>query len=385
MKLVIVSTHPIQYQAPLFREISDRDGVELLVIFENKHGVIQAYDSGFQKNVKWDIPLLKGYESTFICEQKKSINRPRRFKKFYKLLENYNPDGILIHGWGSPLMMSAYLFARKLGIPSLTRTDMWLLDQPDSPILQLVRKIGLRQLFNSIDLVSSVGIRNKNFYRHHGVPEKKIRFAPYSVDNQFFRERRSNLPTKRNLKESEGIGRNKPVVLYVGKTLEIKQPDWLLNAFCRAVEPNEATLIIVGSGPLDRELQKLSRTKYSQHDIRLPGFINQSELPTYYKMSDVFVLPSKRENWGLVINEAMNFSLPIITTEVVGAAPDLVDENNGYIVPPEDTSYLSEKIAHLVSNSSLREQFGETSYKRIDNWGIAQTASGIIDSVKKLD
>src|SRR3990172_7079616 len=90
--------------------------------------------------------------------------------------------------------------------------------------------------------------------------------------------------------------------------------------------------------------------------VRIAGFLNQSELPAAYAAADVFVLPSAfHETWGLVVNEAMNFDLPVVVSDKVGCGADLIEPGrNGFIVPHDDTAQLAEAIGRLVGDAEMR-------------------------------
>jgi glycosyltransferase involved in cell wall biosynthesis len=152
----------------------------------------------------------------------------------------------------------------------------------------------------------------------------------------------------------------------------------LIDAFVSATDSGEAILLFVGDGRQRGTLEDLA-TKYGRDDdIRFAGFQNQGELPRYYEIADLFVLPSAQENWGLVVNEAMNFGLPIITTNVVGCASDLVDDSNGRVVPVDDVPALSRAIVELLRDPKQLEVLGRNSLDIIDNWGIDEAGDGIV-------
>jgi glycosyltransferase involved in cell wall biosynthesis len=118
-------------------------------------------------------------------------------------------------------------------------------------------------------------------------------------------------------------------------------------------------------------------------DVRFSGFLNQTEISRAYAASDMLVLPSKEgETWGLVVNEAMNFSLPVIVSDKVGCAGDLVvPSENGYIFPTGHAEALADHIGRLVNDGTRRETFGCRSLRMIEDWDISRTASGVIDAL----
>ena len=136
-----------------------------------------------------------------------------------------------------------------------------------------------------------------------------------------------------------------PVILFASKMIPRKRPMDLLRAYVKIQERINAALIFVGDG-IERSLLEAYTKDNNLKNVYFTGFKNQTELPYYFAIADVFVLPSDDEPWGLIINEAMNFGLPIVTTEVVGSAPDLVKDGiNGFIYPAGDI----EKLVNCLS------------------------------------
>src|SRR5205823_1561487 len=139
------------------------------------------------------------------------------------------------------------------------------------------------------------------------------------------------------------------------------------------------SLLIVGSGELEARL----RNKVIHEgipDVHFTGFLNRSQISQAYVAADIFTLPSRRhETWGIVVNEAMNFSLPIVVTDKVGCAGDLVrDGENGFIVSSQDPSELAGRLRELVRSPKLRQQFGRASHQIISRWTYEEAMSGVV-------
>jgi glycosyltransferase involved in cell wall biosynthesis len=139
--------------------------------------------------------------------------------------------------------------------------------------------------------------------------------------------------------------------------------------------------MIVGSGELELSL----RTKVAREqipDVHFAGFLNRSQISQAYIAADLFVLPSLRhETWGVVVNEAMNFSLPVVVTDKVGCADDLVlDGENGFVVSSEDSSELSERLRQLIKSDDLRHRLGSASRKIVSRWTHALAVNGVLDA-----
>ena len=119
--------------------------------------------------------------------------------------------------------------------------------------------------------------------------------------------------------------------------------------------------------------------------MRFLGFRNQSELPALYDLCDLFVLPSRFEPWGLVVNEVMNASRPVLVSDHVGAAPDLVtDGENGFVYPSGDVAALTSRLSQVLKSPALRARMGERSLKRISAWDFTAGRAGLLEALAKV-
>jgi glycosyltransferase involved in cell wall biosynthesis len=142
---------------------------------------------------------------------------------------------------------------------------------------------------------------------------------------------------------------------------------------------------MVGSGELEREL----RTFCAQHaldNVVFTGFVNQAELPAVYGASDVFVLPSEHEPWGLAVNEAMCAGLPVVVSREVGCTRDLVKDGiNGYTPAAGDVDSLARALRGLIEDEDLRRRQGQASLTRIQQWGYRQCLEGVRSALSGLE
>jgi len=338
-------------------------------------------DDGLGVEVVWDVPLLEGYDHKFFDDWSPlgGAETPLRFNPgMAKPLLRGDVDVLWTHGYEALTNWFLIAIARQQGIPIVLRGEA-MAGTADFP----PKRVLLRKLFARVDAFGTIGTKNERLYRNLGIESDRLFHAPYTVNNEFFRDRREELPDTATLKAESDIPTDRPAVLFVGKFLERKRPRLLLEAFLDGTNPGEATLVLVGDGKLRDDLERRVACSGCEDDIYFAGFVNQSELPRYYELADVFVLPSVTERWGLVVNEAMNFELPIVTTTAVGSAADLVDQSNGRVVPPDDEAALREAVTDLVRASpDERMALGAVSLDRISQWGIPAAADGIVDAVR---
>ena len=230
-----------------------------------------------------------------------------------------------------------------------------------------------------MDVFLTIGSRNAEFYQAYGVTVDRMVLTPYCVDNEsLFSARRADQALGTRPRERLGIGPSDPVLLFVGKLIDRKCPADLLHAYESLLRTHpRATLVFVGDGAqrddlaADAQLRELNR-------VHFVGFKNRTDIPAYYACADLFVLPSLHDPWGLVVNEAMCFSLPIVASTLVGSVSDLVHNGeNGFSFPAGDVEGLADCLQRLLDDSALRLRMGARSEKRIREWGYAECVQGI--------
>jgi glycosyltransferase involved in cell wall biosynthesis len=213
------------------------------------------------------------------------------------------------------------------------------------------------------------GSVNENFYKEYGVPKKKMIELHYSYGYEDFLTAAKELKLQRqNIRKYSGIKDNDFVLLFVGRLDEVKNIFTLLKAY-KGINYKNKKLFIVGDGPLRPQIEKYIKDLKIQ-GVNLKGFQQREYLINFYIVSDALVLPSTDEPWGMVINEAMCFGLPIIASDKVGAAVDLVQDGyNGFIFPSENIEKLADCIEKLINlTANQRQIFGGRSFEIINKW-----------------
>lgn len=386
LKLAYVTTHPVQYQAPLFRRIAARDDVDLKVFFSWDSGVKPTLDPGFSQTVVWDVPLLDGYAHEFVPNW---ARRPRT-SGFFGLvnpglvtsLRAFRPDAIVVHGYAHFTEHIAMVAGRLARVPVLLRGESHLLAERP-PWLRAAKRVGAAYLRRVLAGAVAIGSLNREYLRHYGFAEDRIFLAPYAVDNDFFQARAGEAEAlAARWREELGIAPDATVVGFAAKLSAVKGCGDLIEAFGRAAIPNSA-LVIVGDGPLRDELTRAA-ARFPDATIRFKGFVNQSEMPAAYAICDVFALPSRFEPWGLAINEAMNLARPVIVTDIVGCAPDLVSADNGWVFPVGDVAALTELLREALAGRERLAAMGRASLHRINSWGLAETAEGLVTAARTV-
>jgi glycosyltransferase involved in cell wall biosynthesis len=389
MRILFTLSHPIQYFSPLFKEMAKEPVFDLLVLYCSDENIKNDIDLGFGSKAKWDIPLLEGYNYRFL---KNNSWRPSVKNGFLglinisiaKLLKYEKGNLIVIHGWNYFTNILAVFIGKILGYKICIRGDNpYNQEILKSKTLLFIKNIVLGKLFfRLIDYFLYVGQQNKEFYKYYGAPERKLVFTPHAVDNNRFRDEfEKNRNKQIEIRKELSLPLNKNIILTSGKYIPKKRPMDLLNAF-HLLNDENAALVFLGDGELRSEMEEYIKLN-KLNDVYLTGFKNQSEIGRYYSSADIFVLPSGAgETWGLVVNEAMNFSLPLILSNQIGCMDDLLHEaKNGYQFECANVIDLKTKLQILLSDKILRDSFGKESIKIIENYSY----SSIIKSLKTLD
>ncbi len=300
-----------------------------------------------------------------------------------KYLKNNQYDAIVVGGYDSITTLLAYIYAMLKKIPIIFWCESTLFEKRPK-IVKLLKKFFLPKFFKGFSAFMVAGTRSKEYLLYYKVKPSKIFITPLTTDIKFF-STKSELyrKCKERIKQELKL-RFDRTILYVGKLIPEKGVVNLLKAYNTLIKKGyKLNLLIIGEGPLQSKILDYIK-RHNLNDVHLLGFVQHHELPKYYSVADIFVLPSLSEPWGLVINEAMASGLPIIATEFVGAAGDLIENGkNGYIVPSGDENALAESISNIISDSKLLRAMGNYSYKIIKEWNYEKGVRNFIAAVRK--
>lgn len=377
-KLAIISTHPIQYYAPVFQLLAKQ--IELKVFYTWGEQSLHKYDKGFKQHIEWDLPLLDGYAYTFLKNTAKEqgthhfrgIINPNLTKE----IEAYHPDGILIYGWAWHSHLKAMRYF-KGKIPVYFRGDSTLLN--NSPGLKSsLKSLFLKWVYRHIDTAFYVGSANKAYFKAYGLKESQLIFAPHAIDNDRFAINRNaeaqGLRKKLRIKETDIL------VLFAGKLEPIKNSSLLLRVF-QELNLTHVQLLFVGNGVTEDELKAMSEK--SAKNVHFIDFQNQTQMPVVYQACDLYCLPSRSESWGLAVNEAMASTKAVLVSDQVGCAHDLVGVENGAIFKSADPADLKQKLIALTANSASLKKMGENSSTKIQNWSFQKQVQAIVEYVSR--
>lgn len=383
-KLAIVTTHPIQYNAPLFALLGKRNRIHIKVFYTWGKSVLDSkFDPGFNKKIEWDIPLLEGYEYAFVnnvstrpgSHHYSGIINPTLIDE----IENWGADAVLVYGWSfkSHFNIIRFFYGKK---KILFRGDSTFV-APSSILKSFFRKRFLRYVYAHTDTCLYVGTHNKTYYLRAGVPERKLMFAPHAVDNERFafdEEKRSREAT--GWRKELGIPENAVCLLFAGKLVEDKNAQLLIETLKSVSNPFAYAVIIVGNGDFENNLKQMANGLSNVHFL---PFQNQAFMPVVYRLADIFIMPTRTsETWGLVINEAMACGKPVLVSDSCGAAIDLVKSGvNGFIFEAGNQQEFENKLNLMGTDKRKLQQMGMASASIIQNWSLQKLAEAVENAV----
>jgi len=386
-RLAIFTSHPIQYQAPLFRALAASETIEPTVYFASRHGADVAMDAGFGHAFRWDVPLLDGYAHTFLPNTagKPDVSRFRgvRLSGAEAVLASGDHDALLLLGWQTFAHVQMLRAAWRIGMPVILRGESTLQRAPARGVRASahrsvwlpIRQRLYRAAFGRIDAFLVIGSRNREYYRSFGVPDEKLFRAPYAVDNQRFALPAADRAAARaRIRTRLGVGPETLVVASSAKLIERKRPLDLVDAVAIVRDRGiDAHALFIGDGEEHAAIERRAHTRGNRSAVTMAGFVNQQELPSWYAAADALVLPSdSRETWGLVVNEAMAAGLPVVVSDAAGCSPDLVREGeNGFTYVCGDVAALADRLASIAAlGPEGRSDFGNRSRDIVKEFGI---------------
>jgi glycosyltransferase involved in cell wall biosynthesis len=389
-RLAVVTSHPIQYQGPLFRAMARE--IDLTVLFCCDHGQRPSYDKEFNTTFAWSQPITDGYAHEFVP----SIH-PRPAP--YGFLPLTNPglwtrltrerfDALMLVGWGFASCWIALAAARAHGLKVLMRGESGVDSYtPRSPFRSLARRGALELLFRNIDAFLSIGTHNADLYRSYGIDESRIFLTPYAVDNEFFLAQAAAVADQRAaLRAGLGVTDERPIVLTSGKLTERKAPLDLLRAFIRARREVTAKLVFLGDGPLRGEVEREAREAGIADDVLITGFRDQHELPAVYTAADLFAFPTHFETWGLVANEAMLCGLPVVCTDRVPAHKDLIiPGETGDVFPARDIDALAAILTRRLADPARLHAMGRAAREIVRGWNLEACVEGTMRALDHIE
>lgn len=368
MKVLYLTNLPIPYRVSFFQELGRL--CELTVLFERKTASDRNkmwFDENSRKNFRCIVlPGIRwGKDSAF---------NP----SVIKWLKDRSYDIVVVSGYSSPTEILAILYMKLKKIPFVMSTDGGFPSKKEPVLKKNFKKF----LVQAAGHWLASGAAAQKYLEYYGADPERIYHYPFtSLEKEDIQNEATGEDKKEAMKHLLGI--SGLVVLSVGRFIPLKGFDVLLKAW-RQVKDDNASLVIIGGGPQKQKYSEMIR-KLKLKNIKILDFMKKDMLKLWYRAADIFVHPTRYDSWGLVINEAMAQSLPVITTDRALAGMELVREGkNGFIVPADDADTLAQHIELLLSSKELRERMARHSNEIIKPYTIVNMAHAYLKAFEKI-
>lgn len=387
MKIAVLATHPIQYQAPWFRALDSHAEIDAEVWYCHNATPSEQGAAGFGINFDWDVSLLEGYKYRFLKnvaeEPTVAIFRGLNTPEVGDLVKHGRYDAIIVHGWHYRSAWQTMRACWKFGTPVMVRSDSHL--RTERGFTKPVAKWPLYRWFiPKLDACLAAGEWSKDYFLHYGARSERVFIVPHCVDTNYFRSAAAQLEVHRlELRESWDIDKDAVVFLFVGKFIEKKRPMDFIRSIERAAgDRNSIIGLMVGDGPLRADCEGYVEDR--KVPVRFTGFLNQTQIVTSYVAADALVLPSDGgETWGMVVNEAMTCGLPCLVSSEVGCGPDLIaSHETGAVFPLGDIGALADHLKALASDRTLLSRLGRNAQQKSSTFSVHASAKSIVEAVR---
>lgn len=386
--MLLVATHPVQYAAPLFQLLAQHRRVETLVAYCSLDGARKFRDPTFGIELQWDIPLLDGYSWVHVANVSRRLGLERFLGHFnpglWHLVRRGAFDAIVAFtGYRHASFWTVVVAAKTSGTALLFGTDAHSLEPRDHSRWKLQLKRWLWPwLFRVADVVIVPSSGTAALMRLLGLPAKRVMLTPYTVHNDWWLQQAASV-NRAAVRAQWNIPADARVVLFCAKLQSWKRPRDVLLALAQANVVG-AYLVYAGDGPLRGELEAEARELGIGDRIRFLGFVNQSQLPAVYCSADLLVLPSEYEPFGVVVNEAMLCGLPVVASDQVGAARDLiVTRRTGFVYPVGDADALAATLRTVLTDEALLQAMSTGAREHMETWSPERNVETLVDAVER--
>ena len=386
LRVLVIASHPVQYSSPIFRLMAQHPRLDFHVAYCSLRGAEAGHDPEFGRSVKWDIPLLDGYAWTHV--RNRGIGSESFFGLYnpglWKLIREGHFDGVLCFiSYLRASFWISYFAAKRAGAAFLFGTDATTLAPRDRrKWKQLAKSLVWPLLFRLADQVVVPSTGTQELMLSLGISGDRVTLTPYVVDNDWWTKQSANI-NRAGVRASWGVGSGETVILFCAKLQAWKRPADLLRAFAEANLSN-AYLLFAGDGPLRRQLEEQAAAMGINSRVRFLGFMNQSQLPALYTSADVMVLPSEYEPFGVVVNEAMLCGCPVVASDRVGAAVDLVAPvNPQFIFRCGDIYGLAGILSRAAADRTVLKEFSGRGTELVRSRSPERNVAATVEAVDR--
>ena len=361
---MFLSNIPSPYRIKFFNSLGKK--IDLKVVFEAERN--------YKLDEKWYTEVNENFECIFLKKgqiQEKKINW-----RILKHIKKKEQDLIVVTNYSYFTEMLGLLYIKLLRIPYCLEVDGGIIKK-DNIIVRYLKNF----LIRGANAYISPSESTDEFLKYYGADKNKIFRYPFtSLESKDILPNRLSIEEKRQIRKELGITKER-IIISVGRFVEIKGFDILIKA-CGELK-DDIDMYFIG-GKATQEYIDL-REEYAKENIKFIEFIDKENLLKYYKAADLFVLATRGDVWGLVINEAMANGLPIITTDKCVAGIELIDDyENGFIVPVDNIKEFTSKINYILDSDEKTAQMSRNNIDKIRKYTIENMVDIHIKIFKEL-
>ena len=366
MKILFLSNIPSPYSVAYVNELgklADVTAVYEDLSYKDRDASWKTFEA---PNVK--LIVLKGL--SFGEERKLSFYS-------FKLIWKFRKSKIIIANPSTLCGVLSILFCKMFRIPFIIQSEGGL-PKDGKGLKEHFKKF----VMQGAALYLSGMTPERDYFLTYGAPIEKIKQYPFaSLYKRDFPKKLLSSKEKECLRKELGIT-EKNVILFVGQFIYRKGIDILLESLSQI--HSEVGVYLVG-GECKQEYQDII-DRYGLKNIHFVNFIQLDVLKKYYMAADFFVLPTREDTWGLVVNEAMSYGLPVITTNRCVAGLELIENDvNGYVIPTDDSTALAKKIKIILENPNLRDLMALNNFEKIKDFNYEEMTRVIYNHLQALD
>jgi len=381
--LGIFDSHPVQYRAPLYRELELLAPGSFHVFYATDISLRGNPDKGFGQRIAWDESLLEGYPNTVLNSER---GEPLRG---FLSLTGHGISNIFRQYSLTAVLQTQYLYAydfevlwqaRRRGLPIWIRQETQDNALPRSAFKGFLRSLAYRLLYTQVSHAFPIGELNREHLLSHGIPASRMTPAPYCTPDRFAGMEESEQAAMRSsCRLALGVKESAAVIGFFGKLIPKKDPALILEALTMMPDSQlkNIEVLFVGSGELETELRaRVALLEEKGVSVHFAGFINQSRIASYYSSTDIMVLPSRRmgETWGLVVNEALQAGCSVAISEAAGCAVEFGQLPHVTVFPAGDATALSDCIYRLIQSPPVHRNWARSF---MDRYSCRSAAAGI--------
>jgi glycosyltransferase involved in cell wall biosynthesis len=335
-------------------------------------------------NRKWDN-LLHNVDFNYVMLDSKAITLKGKDVHYFiyssnllEYLKNKNFDAFLSWGWDSFCVKKALKYCKKKDIPFMLLSGS---TDNEKSIRRIIFRFYVKEIVRKADILLAHGIRSKEYLKKISGRDD-ISVSYLTVDNKaFINKIKESKRRTEEIKKRYKIPKKNKVILFCGQFIHRKGFDLLLSAFKRIKKKHHnTTLLAVGTGPLLDKFKEITQ-KNKDDDVVFTGFVQPPQIFDTYAISDLLVMPSREEVWGLVVNEAMCASIPVIVSSISGCVPDLIENGRtGFVFETNNQKDLYSKLDKILNDEPLRKKMGIRAFEKIKSITPENSARSILNA-----